>query len=502
VGSPAVDRTPWALAAGVFVLHLAVAWRYDFFRDELYFIVCGRHPALGYVDQPPLVPLLAAATQLFGQSLFALRGLAAFAAAATVWVTCRIASLAGAGRFGVFLGGLAAGIAPMYLGLTSTFTTSTCGPLAWALVTYFVARVVIAGNAPSWKWAGVVAGIALEMKYDLPLFILPLLAALLATPARTAFRHRSFVVGCGLALLIALPSAVWQLSHGLPFLELVRAGASGKNVVLAPGHFLVNQLLVMNLLLAPLWLSGVVAPFVDRQFAPWRFASLAFVLVFALILMLRAKDYYLAPAYAPMFALGAAAVERWIASTVVRALWVAGALGLSTIAAPMAMPILDPPVLVRYLHRLGLQAQPTETAEQSEIPQTFADQLGWRRFVESVARVVRALPPEDQGRTAILTSNYGEAAALDFYGSALGLPPALSGHNSYWLWGPRGYDGSVLLRVNSSLERYRRLCQTAEIVGRFGAPYVMPFENDAPIILCSGLKVPLPAMWEEFKHFE
>jgi 4-amino-4-deoxy-L-arabinose transferase-like glycosyltransferase len=495
-------RTPWVLAGATFLIHLAVAGRYDFFRDELYFIVCGRRPALGYVDQPPLVPLVAAASQLLGPSLVALRAIAGLSAAGAVWVTCQMAALAGAKRFGIVFAGLAAAIAPMYLGLTSTLTTSTFGPLTWVLVSYFVAKVVISGHARAWLWAGLVAGVAMEMKYDLPLFLLPLFAGMLATSARRAFMQWEFLLGCLLAAALAMPSVIWQLGHGLPFLELVKKGASGKNVVLGPGPFVLNQVLVMNLLLAPLWLAAAVAPFVDQRLASWRFASVAFVLVFAEMLLLHAKDYYLAPAYAPMFALGAAAVEQWVQSRAVRTVWLMGVGVFSAIAAPMAMPILNPPVLVAYLHALGLKAQPSETATQSEIPQTFADQLGWRSYVESVARSFQALPEQERVRVAVLTSNYGEAAALDFYGPALGLPPALSGHNSYWLWGPRGHDGSVLLRVNASLERYQRLCQSAEIVGRFGAPYVMPFENNAPIILCRGLRPALQSMWSEFKHYE
>src|SRR4051812_9989340 len=119
------DRTSWWLAGATLLVHLAVAGRYDFFRDELYFIICGRHPAFGYVDQPPLVPLVSAATQLFGEHLFLLRGVAALVAAATVLMVCRLARLVGAGRFGVALAGLAAGLSSMYLGLTSTLSTST-----------------------------------------------------------------------------------------------------------------------------------------------------------------------------------------------------------------------------------------------------------------------------------------------------------------------------------------------------------------------------------------
>jgi hypothetical protein len=138
---------------------------------------------------------------------------------------------------------------------------------------------------------------------------------------------------------------------------------------------------------------------------------------------------------------------------------------------------------------------------QSAIPQTFADMMGWREYVAAVAAAYRALPAEDQHRVAIFAGNYGEAAALDFYGARYGLPPALGRHNQYWMWGPRGYDGSVLLRINEEPEELAPRCQSVALAGRFGAPYAMPFETDAPITLCRGLHPPLGELWPSLKFY-
>jgi len=78
------DRVAVAIAVPTLLVHLAFANRYDVFRDELYFIVCGRHPAFGYADQPPLVPLLAAALYALGHQTWLLRLPAVLAAAALV----------------------------------------------------------------------------------------------------------------------------------------------------------------------------------------------------------------------------------------------------------------------------------------------------------------------------------------------------------------------------------------------------------------------------------
>jgi Dolichyl-phosphate-mannose-protein mannosyltransferase len=489
----------WALSSLALLIHLAVAHRYDFFRDELYFIACGRHPAFGYMDQPPLVPLLAAATQIFGQHLVLLRAAAGLGAFGVVWFTCKLAELLEAGPLGVAIAGVAAATAPMFMGLTGTLGTSTFEPLAWTALTFFVARAAVFGDERAWLWAGLVVGLDLETKYALPLYLAPLLAALVLTGRGRALLSRHALAGAALAAAIALPSAIWQVGHGLPFLELMRAGASGKNTVVPPAAFVLNQVLVMNPVYAALALAGMVAPFLDRRFKPWRFVSVAFASTFALMIVLHAKDYYLAPAYGPVLALGGASVDRWIRPRWLKLAPLVPALALSAVAAPLALPILDPPKLAAYMRALYLKPKSGENLDQSDIPQTFADMLGWRPFVHSVAVAYRSLPADEQKRAAILGRNYGEAAALDFFGPAEGLPPAIGRHNQYWLWGPRGHDGSLLILINWEPERVSEKCQTATLLGRFGGPHVMPFENDAPITLCRGLKRPLAAEWPGLK---
>ena len=494
-----MTRIRWALSTAAFAVHLAVAGRYDFFRDELYFIACGRHPAFGYADQPPLIPLLAAASQLFGEHLWLLRAVAALGAFGVVWFTCKLAELFEAGPLGVALAGIAAATAPMYLGLATTLNTSSFEPLAVAALTCFLCRAVVQEDRGAFLRAGLVCGLALEAKYELPLFLAPLLLALLLTGRGRALWTKAALQGALLAAAIALPSLVWQVAHGLPFLELVRAGAAGKNKVVPAGEFLLNQVLVMNPLYALLAVGGVVAPFAGARLRQWRFLGLGFALTLLLMLALHAKDYYFAPAYGPAFALGAAALDGWIHRPWVKLAPLLPALACSAISAPLAMPILDPPVLAGYMRALHQAPESGENLDQSDIPQTFADELGWRELAQSVAAAVRTLPPEDQQRAVILGRNYGESGALDFYGQAIGLPPVIGRHNQYWYWGPGRYDGSVLILVNWKPESVKTAdCAEVRSLGHFGTPHAMPYESGS-ITLCRGLRRPLAEVWAELK---
>ena len=493
-----MGRIRWALSAAAFAIHLAVAGGYDFFRDELYFIACGRHPAFGYADQPPLVPLIAAATQMFGEHLWLLRAASALGAFGLVWFTCAFAELLEAGAAGVVLAGVAAATAPMYLGLATTLNTSCYEPLAWTAVTYFIGRAVVKGEARAWLWAGLTAGIAMEAKYELPLFLAPLLVALALTGNGRALLRRHALLGFLLAAAIALPSVIWQLAHHLPFLELLRAGAAGKNKVVPGGEFLLNQVMVMNPLYALLALAGVLAPFTSARFRQWRFVGLGFALALLATMAMHGKDYYFAPAYGPAFALGAAALDGWVRRVWVKLLPLLPALAFSAAAAPMAMPILDPPRLAAYMRALHQAPESGENLDQGDIPQEFADMLGWRELAQSVAAAVRTLPPEDQKRVVILGRNYGESGALDFFGPALGLPAVIGRHNQYWYWGPRGYDGSLMIWINWSPERLKDKCAEVRSIGHFGTPHAMPYEAGS-ITLCRGLRRPLAEVWAELK---
>jgi 4-amino-4-deoxy-L-arabinose transferase-like glycosyltransferase len=481
------DPVALAIALPTFIVHLALANRYDVFRDELYFIVCGRHPSFGYADQPPLVPLLSAAFYGLGHQTWLLRFPVVLAAAALVFLTVRFARLLGGGGGAAAAAGIAAAVAPMLLGLLSTFNTTVFEPLAWTAVAYALARAALLDDRRALIWSGVVAGVALEAKYALASWLVALAVGVLLTPERRLFARRELWIGLALTVLIALPSVVWQAANGWPFVEILRA-AGDKNADVAPVAFMLNQVVVMNPLFAPLWIAGLVAPFVLRALARVRFIPIAYVVVTVLTVAGHGKDYYIAAAYPALFALGGVALERAVRSAAARFAYLGAAVALSALIAPVAMPILPPQAVPGYMRSLRFAPQQQEKLfAGTALPQTFADQLGWRDFVREVGTAYEALPPDVRARTAVLVDNYGEAAAIDVYGSAYGLPAALSGHNQYALWGLRGQDPQHVLRVNRHIERMRSSCRSLRRVGVTESPYAMGFENGKDIAFCRDL---------------
>jgi 4-amino-4-deoxy-L-arabinose transferase-like glycosyltransferase len=491
----------WLVAFLVAILHIATAGRYDAQRNELYFLVCGWHPDFGYVDQPPLVPLIAAATQIFGVNIWLLRLPATIAAVGLVFVCGAFARLLGGESRAVSFAAIAAGIAPGLAALTSHLTTSTFEPIAWTAAAFLLTRALLHDKRSDLLWLGALAGTAMEAKWGIAVWLVALAAGVIVTPVRRILFWWQLWLGIAIAAVLIAPNLIWQWLHGWPFFQVILPQLAGQEDYTGPlWQFEFRQALSMNIVLAPLWLAGAIAPFIDRRLAAYRFLALAFMLATAFYYFERGTNYYLFPIYPTMFAVGAVLCER-LSPMVTRA-WIAIALCVSALFAPVALPILDPSQLPRYMEFTHTKPWPIEAAGvDAPLTQSLSDEFGWRDLEKKVAAVYYRLSPEDQARVAIIASNYGEAAALDVYGRGDGLPPALSGHNQYWLWGPRGYDGSLILRVGGNADRWRSLCASVEIVDTFGGPYVMPYENDRPIFICRNLRMPLAKLWIKLKRF-
>jgi len=505
--SPA--RREWigpALAAlAAFLLHAAAWDRYGIFRDELYFLVCGERLAFGYVDQPPGIALVAKlAHGLFGTWVPGLRLFPWIASAATVLLAARLARALGGGPFAATLASVAALSMPFLAGLGHYLTMNAFEPLLATGLLLVLVRLARGGDPRLWLAAGALAAGAVLFKYTSAILAVCLLLGILATPARRMLRSRWALAGGALALLIVLPNLLWQAFHGFPFLELVAGGQRFKNVSLSSAGFVGSLLLEGGPLAAPVWIGGLAWLLVARAAAPVRFLGAGAAIFFVLLLATGGKPYYVAPIFPLLVAAGGAAAEpilrrRWARVAVPAALAIQIAL-----LAPFAVPILPVESFVAYQAALGATPRRLERKEYGALPQIYADQFGWPELARAVAEVYRALPEEERPETGIFVQNYGEAAALDVYGRALGLPPAASGHNQYFLWGPPAGRGDPLLVVGDDDEDCGRGSWRSLSLGGRGPdiPWAMPYERDLGIWICRDLARPIDGLWPHVRHYE
>ena len=487
---------------------------YGIFRDEMYYLICGQRLAFGYVDQPPMVALQARLTQmLFGfDHMWSLRLFAAFAGGAKVLLTGLLVRALGGGRAAAVLAMLAVLTVPVYLSIDSFLSMNAFEPVFWMTAVLALLEIVRLTDTilqPSeagrlriwWITLGISAGLGLENKATLAFYLFCLLLALLLTPARRVLSTRWCALGIAILVLLALPNLIWQAMNHFPTWEWLQAVQhSDKDIKLPPLKILLGQLVMLGPLHSVLWLTGVFWLLFAKAARPMRCIGLTYLLFLAFMILMHAKDYYLAPAYPVLFAAGAIAWTRHLSRPIV--LTYAGLLVLASILMlPYALPVLAPARFLAYERWIGFHPDDMEKHDTTLLPQFFADRFGWTELLDKVSTIYNALPPAQRARTGIFAGNYGEASTINLYGPRLGLPVAISGHQTYWLWGPQGYTGDDIILVSqaspSELNEYYQSCRLMAVRAE---PLAMPWER-GPIYLCHGAKRPFTQYWAERKAY-
>jgi len=494
------------LALATLLIHFLTNSRYGYFRDELYYIACSRHLAFGYVDMAPLCAwILRLQTAIFGYSLFALRLFPAIAGALTVALTGALARQLGGRTWAVALAGVAAMTTIVYLAIGNFYSMNVFEPLFWMGCVFLLLRIINGASPRLWLALGLIAGLGVENKHSFAFFGVGIVVALLLTPERRHLAHPWIWLGGIIALAVALPNILWQVRHHWATLELLRNVAqSDKNVVLGPAQFIAQQIVIMNPATLPLWLGGLVWLLTARDARRFRLLAIAYLITLAVFIVMKGKHYYLAPVYPMLFAAGSVAAERLFA---LRLRWVKPALitamvALAALVAPTVLPILSPGELLAYMHAIHFEPPRTEKSHTAALSQLFADQFGWEEMVRTVARAYDKLSPADQARVGIFCQNYGQAGAIDFFGPKYGLPPALCGHQNYYLWGPRDRTGELMLIIDSANGDEPKQFRAVEDLGVVeSSPWAMPWEQRQHLYLCHDLKVSLRELWPKVKEW-
>jgi hypothetical protein len=491
-------RTPWwgiaIIAVAAFAVEMAVSARYGYVRDELYFLSAGRHLAFGYVDQPPLTPLLArAAAALGGNTLAGLRVVPALGLAALVVLTAAMSRMLGAGRTGQLLAALAAATCGEYLGAMHELTTTAPDFVCWGVTLLLVMKLLGRRDPRWWLAVGASIGVASEAKWNIAFLAAALAAGFLATEARSLLRSRYLLAGCLIAAALAAPDLIWQAAHGWPSIDVFRAlqGQAGHNRAV----YWLGQVLYTGPVLVPVWVTGAIWSVRSAAARPFRAVGIACVIVITLQFVLGGKAYYSGAAYTFLLAAGCVPAERWLAArrplagrigpaAVLAFAMLAGAV----IAAPVTLPVLP----ARALHTVPVQ----------KINYDLGEEIAWPKLVALVAREYHALPAAQRQHTTILTGNYGEAGAIDRYGPGAGLPQVYSGANNFWLWGPPPAADTAAIAVNLDPAFLHREFRHVRLVATFwNGLGVSDDEQGAPVFVVTGLRSAWAQAWPAFRNY-
>ena len=499
-----------AFAFGALAFHLLVNafGGYGIFRDEYYYIACSKRLAAGYVDQPPLAMfLLAASRAVFGVSQLGLRVLPALSHALTILLGGLIARRLGGRRTAVLLTCLAVALAPIIIGHTNIFQMNAFGQLFWALAGYLLVLIVQRSRPGLWVLLGVVMGLGLLNKIDFLWFGVGLAAALLLTDLRRHLATPWPYAAAGIALLVFSPYIVWNITHDFAHLEFIRSASAGKYSGLTRLDFLAGQAIELNPVNMLLWVPGLLFLLFNREGRRFRVLGIIYAAAFAVLLANpHSKSEYLGPAYTMLFAAGGVAVERWASRGKRGRVWavasIAALSGLtSLLILPVVVPVLPVETYIKYAAVIGVEPSTPEGKQLAELPQWYADMFGWEELAKDVSAVYLSLPESERAATVVLAQNYGEAGALEYYAPEYPLPRVICTHNSYWFWGYPKEGIRTLIVLRGEEEDNRRACAELTLSAVHACRRCMPYENDMPIYICRGLRVPLIEIWKMEKNF-
>jgi hypothetical protein len=376
--------------------------------------------------------------------------------------------------------------------------------VVWPAAALIVTRLLQSPSPTLWVWLGVVLGLGLQNKISVLWLIAGLSAGLLLTPHRRCLRTRGPYAAGAIATLMFAPHIAWQIAHGFPTVEFMANAGSLKMAPRPPADFLVAQLEMMNPVAAPLWAGGLVWLLASSSGRPYRLLGVAYIAVLVILLLNgTSRAYYLAPTYTWLFAAGGVGFEQL---TAVRLRWLRPALAAAIVVVaiallPFALPVLPVERYVAYAAALGQGPSTEERHELGQLPQHYADMHGWEAIVDAVEVAWHELPESERAATVVLGQNYGQAGAVELLGTPRGLPPAISGHNSYWIWGPPAGEIRNVIVIDGNEDEARGICGATRVVTRTNCGYCMPYENDKPVMLCLGLTKPASELWPALKRF-
>jgi hypothetical protein len=506
---PTNDKRTFLLAVGLpaalhFLLHILTNGNYGIFRDELYYLACANHLAWGYVDQPPLsIAILAGSKALLGDSVQAIRLIPALAGSGLIVLTGLMVRRLGGRTFAQLLAALSVMIVPTYLVITGFYSMNALDMLFWAVIFYLLIVLIQTDNSKLWLWIGAVIGLGALNKIGVLVLCAALAVGVVLTPLRRHLRSKYLWFGAAIAAVIFLPHILWQVAHGWPTLEFIANAKAYKIAKLSPLDFFKSQVILIHPFNIIIWLTGLAYLLISRRLRAYRIFAFIYLSAFVILVLQSSKAYYLAAAYPILLAAGAIAFESlsdrrywgWLRWAMPVLLVANGALTL-----PMGLPLLGPKQLIDYQAKLGIGPKPAETGYHTALPQYFADRFDWEVLVQKVASVYDTLPPNEKGACAILTSDYGEASAINYYRGRYGLPRAVSGHNNYYLWGPGEMTGDIVIVVGMSRESLEPAFESVTAAATLPESYNHSFDDNV-IFLCRNLRIPAKEAWQHAKHF-
>ncbi|KPL12544.1 MAG: hypothetical protein AMS26_17240, partial [Bacteroides sp. SM23_62] len=357
-------------------------------------------------------------------------------------------------------------------------------------------RLIRTNRSFYWYLIGLAAGLAFLNKYSVIFYLIGIIAAVLLTPLRAWLRKPQPYLAGSIALLIALPNVIWQVNHHWPVIQHMKELSETQLVHVRVDIFLIEQIM-MFLPVFFIWIFGLIYVAFLKDGKPYRAFAWIYITVVLLLIVLRGKHYYTLGLYSTLFVFGGLFIERYFRDKMgfVKYILIFIIPPVSVVALPISLPILKPEPFIEFYKSIGMEKfHRWEDGKYYDLPQDYADMIGWVELSGIVGETFLNLTPEQQAKCVILANNYGEAGSVNFYGLKYGLPPVISFNDSYIFWAPESIDADYLIKIGDS-DNLEELFHQVEIVGRISTPHAR--QEGTPVYFCADPKRDVNLVYQE-----
>ena len=491
----------WGLITAFVIIKLLIHFLtntiYEIHRDGFLYIELGKHLSWGYFSVPPSIAVFAdIARFIFGDTEFGIRFFPAIIGGASMMIIGIMVKEMGGGKIAQFIALLAFLTSPAYLRSNTLFQPVSFNQFYWLLLSYLIFRLIRTERPGYWIWIGIVAGLAFLNKYSVVFYLAAFFISIFLTSTRKWLKTFYPYLSGLIAFMIALPNLIWQHQHDWPVINHMRELAETQLIHVKLDNFLLEQIL-MNLPALLIWIPGLIFILFTAEGKKYRILGLIYILTICQLIILRGKHYYTLGLYTMLFAFGGYILVKWLQGRLqfIRYIIIAINIILALLILPVSLPVMKPEQYVRFMNSIGMEkSQRWEDGEYYDLPQDYADMIGWKELTGIVRDAYFSLTPEERQHCTIFANNYGEAGALNFYGKKDRLPHVVSFNDSFLYWAPDSVPFNIVIKVGESddlLEMY----DNVRIVSRISTPYAR--EYDVPVYLFKNPKTDVNKYYQE-----
>ncbi len=447
-----------AFALVKLIIHFVANHHYGIHGDELYYIALSKHLQWGYLDNSPLIALIAKVSAwCFGNSTFAWRIVPSLISACTVGLVGLITRDLGGRHFAISVACLGMICSPALLATSYFLQPVAFDIFFWTLLSFMLIRFIQSQKPWYLHGAALTTGIGILNKYTIALYVIALILGLLFTPQRKLLNLDSLLKFFLICLAVSAPNLIWQFYHHFPVFNYLGI-VSKHNMYPGAGEFLF-QLAFFHGAGMAVWLAGFSYLLFDtKEIGKYHFLAIAFLLVVVTLIVLHGKIYYSLGAFPVLFAVGGICWENMLQrfKYIPQAFICTLIVFTSLIALPVVLPVLPfnlTKVYIQLMRRYTTLTQPFQwdDGKLHSLPQFYADMLGWQELADKTANACKQISEGQWKQAVILTDAYAVAGALTFYLPA-NSPRVISADNSLLLWSPSTLSQDYVIYLSRESE--------------------------------------------------